>query len=577
MRIRHAATRVALLFVAAAVVPLVAFGGWALIVLRDDTRQSVVAANLGVAAREAESVGRNISDHAALMSVLAAAVQDTGFEPWQQQRILRDVVTRYHEFRELTLFDRSGAAIVTSRVGRAQVALPGDDATTVGGVVLSTVHLDEEQLLSSQFAAPLRADGSGGWLVADISLEGAAGIVSGIRVGSRGYAWLADSAGRVLVDGDARRGDVAVPGQSGSGHPLLTAGAPPWKQYASGRGDQVLGVVARVPDLGWSLVIEQPASEAFAAARLLRVELAVATAAAALLTLVGGALLGRRLVAPVVSLERATQALAAGDFRARVDLAGSDEVNRLGRSFNAMADRLVRLQDEIKSQERQVMFGRVVAGLFHDLAHPIQNVANNARLLLRREIDAETRVSIEQTIDRELATLRRFMDDVLNVAKPRPLETFPVDVNSSVAEVVDGMRVEWERAGVSVEVRYAPVPAVVDADRFALGRVTRNLLANAIQATPSGGHVLITTARVAGLVEMRVADTGAGIPADRVATIFDDFVTTRRRGLGLGLATSRRIVDQLGGTISVDSEVGVGTTFTLRLPASIGVAGQAAN
>jgi signal transduction histidine kinase len=90
---------------------------------------------------------------------------------------------------------------------------------------------------------------------------------------------------------------------------------------------------------------------------------------------------------------------------------------------------------------------------------------------------------------------------------------------------------------------------------------------NAIQATQPGGRVTITTARAHGDVVISVADTGSGIPPERLHAIFDDFVTTKRRGLGLGLAISKRIVEQLDGTIAVESEIGRGTAFTLRFPA----------
>src|SRR5207237_1117824 len=117
------------------------------------------------------------------------------------------------------------------------------------------------------------------------------------------------------------------------------------------------------------------------------------------------------------------------------------------------------------------------------------------------------------------------------------------------------------------EARYASGPLIIDGDRFALGRVHRNLITNAIQATPPEGRVVVTTSRVGEYVEVIVADTGSGISADRLPMIFDDFVTTKRRGLGLGLAISKRIVEQLDGTITVESEMGRGTSFTLRFPA----------
>jgi len=222
------------------------------------------------------------------------------------------------------------------------------------------------------------------------------------------------------------------------------------------------------------------------------------------------------------------------------------------------------------------LLGRVVAGLFHDLNHPIQNIGNNARLMLREDLDLESRNMSQRIIERELGTLKRFMDDVLNIAKPRPLERFPIDVNPSVSEIVESMRAEGERAGVSITGQYAEGPLTIDGDRFALGRVYRNLITNAFQATPAGGQVVVRTGRTGDFVEVTVTDTGSGIPADRLGAIFDDFVTTKRRGLGLGLATSRRIVEQLDGTITLESQVGRGTSFTLRFPASERRSAQAA-
>jgi signal transduction histidine kinase len=143
-----------------------------------------------------------------------------------------------------------------------------------------------------------------------------------------------------------------------------------------------------------------------------------------------------------------------------------------------------------------------------------------------------------------------------------------MDVTASIAEIVDAMRGEAERNGLTLETAYAEGALQINGDRFALGRVYRNLITNAMQATEAGGRVTVTTARAGDRIEVRVLDTGSGIPPDRLAAIFDDFVTTKRRGLGLGLAISKRIVEQLDGTILVESEVGRGTTFTLRFPAT---------
>ncbi|HXD74743.1 MAG TPA: HAMP domain-containing sensor histidine kinase, partial [Vicinamibacterales bacterium] len=289
-----------------------------------------------------------------------------------------------------------------------------------------------------------------------------------------------------------------------------------------------------------------------------------------------GYLFGRSFISPILTLQRGTHEVAAGELDTRVAIDSRDEFGDLGEAFNTMADRLVQLQEDVKRQERQAMFGRVAAGLVHDLSHPIQNIGNSTRLLLRDDVDTESREMFRRTIERELATLKRFMDDLRNIVKPKPVERFAMDVNGSVAEVVEAMRSEGERTGVAVEAQFAPGPLVIDGDRFALGRVYRNLITNAIQATEPGGRVTVTTSRTGDTIAISVADTGSGIPADRLGAIFEDFVTTKRRGLGLGLAISKRIVEQLDGTITVESEVGRGTTFTLRFPARDDRSAQAA-
>jgi two-component system NtrC family sensor kinase len=287
-------------------------------------------------------------------------------------------------------------------------------------------------------------------------------------------------------------------------------------------------------------------------------------------------LFGRRFIAPIFKLQQATQSVADGNLETRVEIGTEDEFGKLGDAFNTMANRLVELQENVKRQERQAMFGRVVGGLFHDLMHPIQNIGNNARLMIRPDLDREAQQSAHQVIERELGILKRFMDDVLNIAKPKPLQRFPMDVNASVSEIVDAMRGQGESAGVTVEGHFASDPLVIEGDRFSLGRVYRNLIKNALQATPAGGRVVVRTARVGDLAEISVSDTGSGIPPERLSKIFDDFVTTKSRGLGLGLAISKQTVEQLGGTITVQSEVGRGTSFTLRFPARDDLSTQAA-
>ena len=283
-------------------------------------------------------------------------------------------------------------------------------------------------------------------------------------------------------------------------------------------------------------------------------------------TVILGWFWGRSFITRIVALTRATQALAEGRMDERVAVTGRDEIRQLGDAFNSMADRLVQLQEDVRRQERQAMFGKIAAGLVHDLSHPIQTIVTNSKLIVRMFDDAEYRDTFKRMIERESLIIKRVLEDLRNIAQPIPLEHFPVDIDRSVADVVESLKVPAETAGVSLQAELSSGGALVQGDVFALGRVYRNLLINAIQATAPGGQVAIATEATAERVRVRVYDTGCGIPPDRIGAIFDDFVTTKRRGLGLGLAISKKIIEQLGGQISVASEVGKGTTFVLDFP-----------
>jgi signal transduction histidine kinase len=586
VNIRHIATRFALLLGLAAVVPLVAFGVVSILSLLRGTRESVIAGNQNVATRAAEEIRRYVVTNANLLRALAAHLQDTGLDQRQQDQTLKNYVLEFREFREITLFAEDGTVIATSRVGKPRTTIPTNgnaSGTVIDSVSMSPMRVDEDLLPTSTFSIHLtHLTQPAGWLTGEFSLEEMWRMVDQIRLGEHGYAMVIAPGGELIAHGDPEKKALVAQSRNMSKHPLVAASrsAAPGSTAALEYPDDVrgreLGVLARIDALGWTVIVEQPTEEAYGNALVLRNQLIVAISIALLGMIALGYLFGRSIINPILTLQRATQAIATGALDTRVHIASRDEFGALGDAFNTMAGRLAELQEDVKKQERQAMFGRVAAGLVHDLLHPIQNVGNNTRLLMREDVDAETRQDCGRLIDRELSTIRRFLDDLRNIVKPKPVERFAMDINGSVAEIVESMRQEGERHGIAVEAQLAAGQLVIEGDRFALGRVFRNLITNGIQATAPGGRITIATLRTGGQVEVSVTDTGSGIPPDRLAAIFDDFVTTKRRGLGLGLAISKRIVEQLNGTIAVASEVGRGTSFTLRFPARDDQSAQAA-
>jgi signal transduction histidine kinase len=553
--------------------PLVVYGAVSIVSLRNATRTSVISGNENVARRVAEQIGLYVQTNVDILQSVAGNLADTNLAQWQQDRILKNAVLDFPEFREITLYDAAGNQLASSRVGSSKLQFPQSGTAFGTNITLSRIGIDDDFLPTAVVGIKLTQLGqSAGSLVGEISLEEMWRMVDRIRVGDQGYALVVADNGQLIAHGNSNEKPRVARGDNLAAQPLVRfvraqqSTGPASLEYANDDGVQMLGVAAPLEILGWTVMVEQPRSEAYAVADVLTRQLIFIIGLALLVTVSVGYFFGRSFIQPIFALMRGTHAVAEGRLGERVTITSRDEFKELGDAFNSMADKLVELTEDVRKKERQAMFGRMAAGLVHDLSHPVQNIGNSCKLIVRVYDDPEYRQTFTRTIDREIETLKRVLDDLRNVARPAPVERFPVDLNRSVADIVESMRGYAEESGIALESRFASEPVVIEGDVFALGRVYRNLITNAIQATQAGGRVTVATHRVRDSVEVSVTDTGSGIPAERLGAIFDDFVTTKKRGLGLGLAITKRIVEQLDGTISVTSELGKGTTFTMRFP-----------
>lgn len=563
--------RLAVLVATAAVAPLLAYGVVSLQLLRSATNVSVTEEAETAAEHAAGEIEKYLNHNIDLLTAVASDLQFARLTLDQQERVLRNNVQAFPAYTELTLFDGNGASLASTRLLAPTLVL-GAERPVTERPHIAPIQIDAAQLPFTEIS--LRLDHAGppvAYLVGRLSLEQLWRAVDKVRVGGRGHAVLVDETGRLLAHGDpAMRASVAR-GEDLLWHPLVhpkpgatLAGV---ERYTTDKGVEMLGVARPVGALGWRIIVEQRAVEAFALSTRLERFLVMTVLTGLALTLFIAVIWGRSFVRPLDALMRGTRSLAEGRLQERVAIAGRDEFTELGRAFNSMADRLVTLQADAVRQERQATFGRIAAGLVHDLAHPIQNIGNNCRLMLQLYEDPQYRQDFRRMIDREFPAIRRLLEDLRNLARPIPLERFPVDVARLLQETAERISPIATQAGLTVTVSPASTALAIEGDLFALGRVLQNLLQNALQATPPNGRVWLAMREVEGRAVIEVGDTGCGIAAERLPHVFDDYVTTKRRGLGLGLAISRRIVEQLGGTIAVSSEVGKGSVFTLSFPA----------
>lgn len=291
--------------------------------------------------------------------------------------------------------------------------------------------------------------------------------------------------------------------------------------------------------------------------------------------------LAARSLRPVRTLIDAVSQIRRGDYAASIKVVGEDEIAVLAREFDAMATalrereaQLQQKQQELLRAERLAAVGRVSAQVAHEIRNPLSSIGLNVEMLedqvgqAKFETATEAREAIEllRAVTREVDRLTEITEDYLRLARlPQPVKR-PEDLRRVLEELVGFAHEELERAGLTVEVTFGDPALPVLADEGQLRQVFLNLIRNAREAMAAGGTLRLWAGLRDGRIEARVSDTGGGMSAAVKDKLFEPFFTTKQGGTGLGLPLSRQIIEAHGGSISVDSEPGRGTTFLVSLP-----------
>jgi signal transduction histidine kinase len=254
---------------------------------------------------------------------------------------------------------------------------------------------------------------------------------------------------------------------------------------------------------------------------------------------------------------------------------GLDGLEALACCFSRdMTDRK-RLEEDLIQSDRLAIMGQMAAGIAHEINNPLGIILANAEDAIGNHLDAQsTRESLE-SIERNAVRAGKTIEDLLSFTRPHPPERVSIDLPQLIDESLSFLKQKLKQKKIKVEKSFPDDPVVILGDENLLQQLLINLLLNSTQAMQHGGKLMI---RVAvhqngkdGRITLEVEDTGAGIPDNDLPKIFDPFFTSRKeKGFGLGLFTSRIIVEKHQGTLSAKSELGRGTVMTVEMPAETG-------
>jgi two-component system sensor histidine kinase PilS (NtrC family) len=227
------------------------------------------------------------------------------------------------------------------------------------------------------------------------------------------------------------------------------------------------------------------------------------------------------------------------------------------------------LEEKIKRGERLAVIGTLAAGIAHEIRNPLASISGSIELLGAAPSEDEDSSALMEIVTREIDRLNALITDLLAYANPRAPKMIEIDICEVIRDTlrVFAQNTEFGEVEAEFEGDEEGRSLLISADPEQVRQIIWNLLRNGAEAAASGGKQVCVSAETSGReLVLRFRDNGGGIPGEYLAKVFDPFFTTKANGTGLGLAMVHSTVLDHGGTISVDSEVGKGTTFELRLP-----------
>lgn len=436
---------------------------------------------------------------------------------------------------------------------------------------------DREDALMLRFSVPVPDPDAPqmriGRLVALLDWEHATGVVTRVRenlvsVGLQVDVLILDQR-RVVIGGATQTRETWPRGQVVALQ-LANLASRTELGYLDSTAEMLIGYASLPNDLPpWAIVVAEPFSEAFAPVRRAVALLAVILVGALLLALVTALIAADRVTRPLVELTQVAEVVGRGQrLTSVVPVRSRDEIGTLTAAFNRMATDLQRAEQELVEAAKFSFVGELAAGVAHEVRTPLGVLRSAAQLLERSlEVNDDESRELLRLLPEEVDRIERVVSALLDLGRPRELRLEPSALGQIVLRAADFIEPQARQKQIAIRRRVSDHDLVVLCDPELIYQVALNLLVNAVQLLFNGGILEIALLPVRnGYAGFEVRDDGPGMTEDVRTRIFEPFFTRREGGTGLGLTFVQRVIQEHGGRVFVESELGCGAVFRILLP-----------
>jgi len=599
--------RVTLVFLLASLLPLGIVVAFALRTA-DEVITGIVTSELeNVAAEKQELLQRWLGERNADLAVMAGSAAVGSMDAAQIEPYLSLVREKYGVYDRLAVADPTGRPVYDTANDASETF---EDQVWFrqaleAGTYMSEVRLGpngRDSVFQLSTLIPGKDGEHAGVLCATVGTRTILSRVLSVSLGVSGECYLVDQTGTFLAHKEPRRIFKESIARS-EGFTFAFESRRPKTAYTDYRGIEVLGASRHVAGTQWYVVVEQDWDEASAGVFRLRHRIYLVIAATVVGVIGLSWLLAYYVSAPIRALSRAADGVARGDYEDAfkdVRISRRDETGALYVAFRNMAGQLKERQAKLETRmglteaelrkveaelkgtleaaarsERLAAVGRLAAGVAHEIRTPLTSLK-----LFLQSVQEEVAVSPEQREDyqiamRQVGRIETTINHFLDFARPQQPVFGSLDVVGLIDDALEVVQPRANQQDVRVHKRIAPDLPPVEGDSRQLGEALVNLAVNALEAMPDGGELTISVESEAtgadsaqpAWLRIDVSDTGTGIRDEDLQRLFEPFFTTKATGSGLGLTILRGTIERHGGSVNVDSRVGAGTTFSLRLPA----------